>query len=101
MGGVTIRDGQAQFDGKAGERVELLAGGPDGTATSILSRAVTVTVEAWYTVKSADEMWRRVFDFGTASALGESGSVGGKISAVCSDHHPRGFARRDEQLRAG
>lgn len=63
MGGVTIADGQAHFDGKAGSRIELPPSGADGIN---LNSYQAVTLEAWYTIES-EEGWQRIFDFGATS----------------------------------
>ena len=68
VGGVTVANGAVKFTGKDGERIELLANGPDGINLNTLH---AVTVEAWFTVQS-DRGWARVFDFGsTVTADGE------------------------------
>jgi len=71
VGAVRILDGQARFDGTAGEVIELPANGPDGINVNTLH---AVTVEAWFTVQSEKD-WARIFDFGTTAAT--EGGVGG------------------------
>jgi hypothetical protein len=72
VGGVRIEGGQARFDGKAGQRVELQASGTDGIT---INGFKAVTLEAWYTVEQAKN-WQRVFDFGASPGLDTMNSFG-------------------------
>jgi hypothetical protein len=72
VGDVRISDGQAHFAGSPGERIELLANGPDGIR---INSFTAVTIEAWYTADKA-QLWQRLFDFGASGGLDGSETTG-------------------------